>query len=253
MKILGVIPARYQSSRFPGKSLVIINGSSMIERVYHQAQKAVLLDEVIVATDDRRIFDHVQAFGGKAMMTSADHESGTDRCAEVARQMEEFEIVINIQGDEPFILPTQIDLLVKHLKFEANLDISTLAKKISDEEELFNPNVVKVVFDLNGKALYFSRHPIPYLKNADRKDWLLQGEHYKHIGMYGFKSSILKQLSTLKAGRYYRMESLEQLKWLENGYSIRVEMTDQETLGIDTPEDLDRALDYMRDREKGVD
>ena len=151
-------------------------------------------------------------------------------------------IVINIQGDEPFILPDQIDLLIKHLKFEANLEISTLAKKIEDEDELFNTNVVKVVFNLFQKALYFSRHPIPFCKNEPRENWLSKGPFYKHIGMYGFRSDVLIRLSELEKGHYHRMESLEQLKWLENGFEIKVELTSRETLGIDTPEDLRKAI-----------
>ena len=242
MQVLGVIPARYDSSRFPGKPLVKIGAMSMIERVYRQACKAKLLDEVVVATDDQRILQHVSDFGGNAMMTSHEHESGTDRCAEVAQEYPGYEIVINIQGDEPFILPSQIDLLVKHLKFEANLDISTLARRIDNAEELFNPNVVKVVFDVNGRALYFSRHPIPFLKNRPEEEWLNAGVHYKHIGMYGFRRAVLLRLAGLTRGKYHRLESLEQLQWLENGYVIRVELTDQETLGVDTPEDLQHAI-----------
>ena len=225
----------------------MIGGMSMIERVYRQARKATLLDEVVVATDDQRIFRHVSDFGGKVVMTSRDHESGTDRCAEVAQQLPGYEVVINIQGDEPFILPAQIDLLVKHLKFEANLDISTLAKRIEVPQELFNPNVVKVVFDLGGKALYFSRHPIPFCKNRAEEDWPQEGVYYKHIGMYGFRRSVLLRLAELDTGIYFRLESLEQLQWLENGYSIQVELTDRETIGIDTPEDLERAIKMLDD------
>lgn len=247
MKILGVIPARYESIRFPGKPLAVIGGQSMIQRVYRQASKAGHLDKVIVGTDDERIFDHVRSFGGEVMMTDRAHESGTQRCAEVARKLPAFDIILNIQGDEPFIAPSQIDLLANILKKAEGKRIATLAKKIRHEEELLNPNVVKVVFNLHLVAMYFSRHPIPYINRTDRSDWLAKGLHYKHIGMYGFQSSTLQAIADLSSGHYFSTEGLEQLKWMENGYDIHVEMTEFETLGIDTPEDLERAIKMVKD------
>lgn len=225
----------------------MIGNKSMIERVYRQAQKANLIDEVIVATDDFRIFDHVKSFGGKAAMTKSDHQSGTDRCAEVAAVFSDFDYIINIQGDEPFISPDQINALATGLKKEPETKIATLAKKIGSEEELFNPNVVKVVFDLFGQAIYFSRHPIPYFRDQPQQDWLVKGQFFKHIGMYGFKRQTLLELSGLKEGRHFLMESLEQLKWIENGYQIRVWTTTLETIGIDTPDDLNKALNNLGD------
>lgn len=236
MKTLGIIPARYASSRFPGKALVNIAGKSMLQRVYEQALQAQLLDAVIIATDDERIFDHCNAFQGNVIMTSPDHQSGTDRCAEVARQIADYELIVNIQGDEPFIDPGQIDLAIGPLKKDGQ--ISTLAKKIESAEALFNPNVVKVVFDKNHRAMYFSRHPIPYVRGELQSDWLQEPRHFKHIGLYGFRRDTLLEISTLPLGVYERSESLEQLRWLEHGYPITINLTDRETIGIDTPEDL---------------
>lgn len=236
MKTLGIIPARYASSRFPGKALANIAGKSMLQRVYEQAQQAKLLDAVVVATDDERIFDHCNAFHGNVMMTSPDHQSGTDRCAEVARQVEDFELVVNIQGDEPFIQPEQIDLVVEPLKKDAQ--ISTLAKQIESSEALFNPNVVKVVFDNHHRAMYFSRHPVPYVRGELQTNWLKAPSHFKHIGLYGFRRDVLLAISELPIGFYEKCESLEQLRWLEQGYTITVALTDKETIGIDTPDDL---------------
>ena len=187
MKTLGIIPARFSSTRFPGKPLVEIKGKSMIRRVVEQTQKAKYIDEVIVATDDDRIYQHVQQFGGRVEMTSTSHTTGTDRCAEVARRHREFEIVINIQGDEPFINPDQIDQVIHPLLFEeAQAKISTLAKQITDEKELFNPNVVKVVFNQQMKAMYFSRHSIPFIRQLPKPEWISQSLFFKHIGLYGF-------------------------------------------------------------------
>ena len=239
MKVLGVIPARYASTRFPGKPLVDIHGKTMIQRVYEQAMKAKSLSKVIVATDDERIFNHVKFFKGEVMMTSDVHQSGTDRCAEVINQLssEAFDAVVNIQGDEPFIDPSQIDSVVEVLKKE-HFMIATLVKRIYTEGVIHNPNIVKAVFSSEGKALYFSRSPIPYLRNTPVDEWLSKGEFYKHIGLYAYKSSVLKEIALLPPSRLEQLESLEQLRWLENGYAIGIAETDLETIGIDTPEDL---------------
>ena len=239
MKVLGVIPARYASSRFPGKPLVDIQGKTMIQRVYEQAMKAKSLSKVIVATDDERIFNHVKSFKGEVMMTSDVHQSGTERCAEVINQLtsEAFDAVVNIQGDEPFINPSQIDSVVEVLKKEQFM-IATLVKRVHTEGVIHNPNIVKAVFSSEGKALYFSRSPIPYLRNTPTDEWLSKGEFYKHIGLYAYKSSVLKEIALLPPSRLEQLESLEQLRWLENGYAIGIAETDLETIGIDTPEDL---------------
>ncbi len=236
MKTLGIIPARYASTRFPGKPLVKIGDKTMLQCVYAQAMLASRIDHVIVATDDDRIFDHVKDFGGNVIMTDPNHQSGTDRCAEVARQIEDYELIVNIQGDEPFIDPVQIDLVVEPLQKE--VQIATLAKKIETKDALFNPNVVKVVFDKKHRAMYFSRNPIPYVRGVLESEWLKTADHYKHIGLYGFSRRTLLEISNLRPGNYEVWESLEQLRWLENGFDIHVSITDKETIGIDTPEDL---------------
>lgn len=236
--ILCVIPARYASTRFPGKPLVDIGGQSMIQRVYRQVEQATKIDRVVVATDDQRIFDHVQAFGGTVMMTSAKHPSGTDRCAEVARHFRSATHIVNMQGDEPFIQPAQIDLLVETLLGSNKYPIATLAKRIEDPELLFNPNTVKVVFSDNQGAIYFSRHPIPYLRNEDTADWIRKFTFYKHIGLYAYKRSALLRVARLYPTPLECAESLEQLRWLENHIGIAVGITEHETIGIDTPDDL---------------
>lgn len=239
MRILGIIPARYASSRFPGKPLVDIQGKSMIRRVYEQASQAGTVERVIVATDDQRIFEHVAGFGGEVLMTSEEHRSGTDRCAEVAARLPEFELVINIQGDEPFIQPEQIDRTVTPLINNPQAQIATLAKEIHESDKLFNPNIVKVVYSLDGKAMYFSRNPIPYVRDRAPEGWLAVGPFYKHIGLYAFRSEILQQVAQLSPSRLEQMEGLEQLRWLEHGFSIEVSLTELETIGIDRPEDLE--------------
>lgn len=238
MSVLGVIPARYASTRFPGKPLVEIAGKSMLQRVYEQVSKATKIDKVVVATDDKRIFDHVKFFGGEVLMTLASHQSGTDRCAEVANLYEAFQYVVNIQGDEPFIDPSQINQLAERLLKKADTEIATLAKRIDKVADLFDPNVVKVVFDKHQKALYFSRSTIPFLRQAPEDNWLKVGKFYKHIGLYGFKREVLLNISNLEQSHYEKLEALEQLRWLEEGYNIAIEITEIETLGIDSPEDL---------------
>jgi 3-deoxy-manno-octulosonate cytidylyltransferase (CMP-KDO synthetase) len=236
--ILGIIPARYASTRFPGKPLVIIDGKPMIQRVYEQALKSDL-DAIVVATDDVRIADAVSSFGGNVVMTSENHPSGTDRCAEALVNFEgDWKAVVNIQGDEPYIQPSQINAIASLLKNGA--PIATLVKKIDNTEELTNINSPKVVLSNTGDALYFSRQPIPYLKGIDISEWLKHGIYYKHIGIYGYQSEVLPELTQLKQGILEMSESLEQLRWLENGYSIMTAETTENTVAIDTPEDLSR-------------
>lgn len=238
MKVIGVIPARYASSRFPGKPLVDIQGKSMIARVYQRCQAAKTLDRVIVATDDERIYKHVKSFGGEVQMTSDEHRSGTDRCAEVATSIPDAELVVNIQGDEPFIDPGQIDQLIHLFAQNQQIDIATLAKKIDDQAALIDPNIVKVVFDKNEQALYFSRSTIPFVRNLVAGQWLRHHDFYKHIGIYAFKKEVLLACAKLAPGRLEQIESLEQLRWLEAGYNIQIGLTKLETVGIDTPDDL---------------
>lgn len=249
-KTICIIPARYASTRFPGKPLVNIAGKSMIRRVYEQAKQVPDLSAVYVATDDARIFEHVEAFGGQAIMTLDSHQSGTDRCAEVLAALKDDGIgfVINIQGDEPFISPNQIQQLIDIIKGETTEDIlqnpplATLAKLITTEQDLFNDNVVKVVFDDKLSALYFSRNPIPFVRGKKREDWLSGHLFFKHIGLYAYRADVLLAIAKLKMGRLEKAESLEQLRWLENGYAIQCGITEEETIGIDTPEDLERLI-----------
>ena len=240
--IVGIIPSRYASTRFPAKPLVGIAGKTMIQRVYEQASKSAKLSEVIVATDDQRIFDHVKAFGGNVMMTSTSHQTGTDRCAEVLFKMTDVDVVINIQGDEPFIHPEQIDQLAALFEQEET-EIATLVKQIEVSEDLLSNTVVKVVKSKLGKAIYFSRHPIPYLKGIEQKDWLKSAPYFKHIGMYGYRSDTLKSIAQLEQTPLEKAESLEQLRWIENGFSIQLAETEHESNSVDTPEDLDRLLE----------
>ena len=236
--ILAVIPARWASTRFPGKPLAMIAGKSMIQRVFEQVAQSTRVDRVVVATDDNAIFDHVLSFGGQALMTNPDHPSGTDRCAEVASHFPDASIILNVQGDEPFILPQQIDLLASTLINAPNATIATLVKRLSDPSLLFNPNTVKAVFSEKAGAIYFSRHPIPFIRGTQPEKWLEKHVFYKHIGLYGFKRATLLEIASLPPTPLEQAESLEQLRWLENGYAIAVGVTDWETLGIDTPEDL---------------
>lgn len=252
MKILGIIPARYESTRFPGKPLVDIDGKTMIQRVYEQCKKAKSLTEVIVATDDERILNHVVGFGGKAIMTSSAHQSGTERCGEVLELMEDdeqfFDVVVNIQGDEPFINPKQIDRVCSVFKDDDLAEVSTLVKKIEDQDELFNENVVKVVLvdkeeDSESRdALYFSRQPIPFQRGVDKKDWLNNQDYYKHIGIYAFKVEEFYEILELEESPLERAEKLEQLRWIANHFTIQTLETDEDSKGIDTPEDLLRIV-----------
>lgn len=246
MSALGIIPARYASTRFPGKPLADIGGMSLIERVYRQAVQAPALRDVVVATDDARIFDHVHQFGGQAFMTRADHASGTDRCAEVASYFQEYDYVVNIQGDEPFIAPEQIQAAVQPLLFQSDARIATLAKAIEHREDIFNANVVKVVINKHGQAMYFSRSPIPHLRGLPPEAWPGQVTFYKHIGLYAFHRAALLEVTQLPPGYYEQAEALEQLRWLAAGYAIAVTITAQETLGVDTPEDLMKARQFLK-------
>lgn len=244
MNFIGIIPARYQSTRFPGKPLAMIKDKPMIQWVYENAAKT--LDLVCVATDDDRIFDAVISFGGKAVKTLSSHQSGTDRCAEAARILAEnhqFDVVINIQGDEPFIQSEQIALLKGC--FRDDIQIATLVKRIGTEEELFNPNRPKVVIDRQGNALYFSRSTIPYIRGSEEGEWIKKNNFWAHIGMYAFRADVLQQITLLEQGTFELAESLEQLRWLENGYKIRTAETHSQSIGIDTPEDLHAALNLF--------
>jgi len=237
--VLAVIPARWASTRFPGKPLANIAGKSMIQRVLEQVNQSQRVNRVVVATDDARILRHVHALGAEAMMTNPDHPSGTDRCAEVARHFPEAQIVLNVQGDEPFILPQQIDLLADTLLGSSFASIATLAKKIDRADFLSNPNIVKVVFSPNAGAIYFSRHPIPFVRGAAPENWLEKQDFHKHIGLYGFRREALMEIADLSPTPLELSESLEQLRWLEHGFRIAVGITEWETLGVDTPEDLE--------------
>ena len=246
MNFIGIIPARYESTRFPGKPLALINNKPMIQWVYENVSKA--LEHVWVATDDDRIFNAVQEFGGNAIKTLSSHQSGTDRCAEAARKLADnikFDVVINVQGDEPFIQPEQIELLKSC--FENDTDIATLIKKIETEEELFNPNRPKVVIDTQQNALYFSRSPIPFVRGEEEKSWHLKNNFWAHIGMYAYKTEVLQKITKLKPSALELTESLEQLRWLENGFQIKTAETAHQSIGIDTPEDLENALQLLRD------
>ncbi len=239
---IGIIPARYASSRFPGKPLAKIGSMTMIERVYRQASKE--LDDVLVATDDNRIADAVKAFGGNVVMTSQEHRSGTDRCYEAYRNCgSNATVVINIQGDEPFINPKQISSLKQCFEDEST-DIATLARPYDSSngfEGLFDPNVVKVVRNQNDMAIYFSRAIIPYIRNHQWQEWLNRFQFLTHVGMYGYRSTTLAEITKLPQSPLELAESLEQLRWIDNGYRIKVGLTDCPTIGIDTPADLEEA------------
>jgi 3-deoxy-manno-octulosonate cytidylyltransferase (CMP-KDO synthetase) len=240
VRILGIIPARYASTRFPAKALVDIGGKSMIRRVYEQSLKAKQLDQLIVATDDERILDHVLGFGGNAVMTSTDHHSGTDRCYEAySKSGGSFEYVINIQGDEPFISPEPIEQLAEVLDGETEL--ATLVKVIDSEEILFNPNVPKALLNKRSEVMYFSRQTIPYLRNAEPQEWLQSHIYYKHIGIYAYRTDVLAKITQLPVSSLEKAEALEQLRWLENGFAIKAVITSDDSHGVDTPADLDRV------------
>lgn len=240
MKVVGIIPARYNSTRFPGKPLAMIKGKTMIQRVCEQAWKSKL-DAVVVATDDIRIADEVLKFGGKYVMTDPRHQSGTDRCCEAVQMLEEqYDAVINIQGDEPFIDPRHIDLLVDMISRD-DTQLASLVKRVEDAEDLFGSTKVKVVMDKTGNALYFSRNPIPFMQNVAHEKWLQKGRFYQHIGIYAYKTETLHQIAKMQPSALEQAESLEQLRWLENGLSIRMAVVAGESISIDTPDDLAKA------------
>ncbi len=249
-RFIGIIPARYASTRFPGKPLVDIAGKPMIQRVYEQVKKS--LQTVVVATDDERIFEAVQAFGGEVVMTSTEHRSGTDRCKEAYEnymqahpEQEAFDVIINIQGDEPFIQPSQIEAI----KGCFPTSIATLVKPYTQDdtlEDLLNPNTPKVIFnEQTRRAIYFSRSVIPYKRGVEQSDWLQTEQYYRHIGMYAYTVEALNEITQLPQSRLEKAESLEQLRWIENGYEIRVGISETYSMGIDTPEDLAQAIAYL--------
>lgn len=252
MKFIGIIPARYASTRFPGKPLAMLGDKTMIQRVYERAGMA--LDDVIVATDDDRIFDAVKGFGGKAVMTSASHRSGTDRCYEAfARSGSDADVVINIQGDEPFIDPRQIEAL-KSCFASPGVEIATLLRRFDPKrgyDALADPNTPKVVVDNNGDAIYFSRSVIPYVRGKETSQWPGATEYFTHVGLYGYRSETLSRLVALPQSSLELAESLEQLRWLQNGYKIRTAVTDCETIGIDTPADLEAAIELIKSQDRG--
>jgi len=247
--VLGLIPARFASTRLPGKPLVDLGGQSMIARVVARARQANLA-RVVVATDDERILRHVQDFGGEAVLTRPDHPSGTDRLWEAFQQLgtpagygpAEVHCIVNIQGDEPFVHPAQINALADLFTDEASApDIATLVKPVVSEEELFSPHLPKAVLSQQGHALYFSRHPLPYQRQRPPAEWLAHHRYLRHLGLYAYKPSVLEQLTQLPVSPLEAAESLEQLRWLEAGFRIRCAETELDAFGIDTPEDVARA------------
>lgn len=243
IRIAGIIPARYASTRFPGKPLALINGISMIQRVYNQASACAEINAVVVATDDQRIFGHVSSFGGRVVMTSEKHRSGTDRLGEaikiLADQGENFDIAVNIQGDEPYIQPDQISRVLRLFR-NPETEIATLIKQIDNPGDLFNPNVVKVLTDTKGRAMLFSRSPVPHFRGLPENEWINNYRYFKHIGIYAYRTTTLLKLVDLQQAPPEIAESLEQLRWMWNGYRIYTEITDFETTGIDTPDDLSK-------------
>ena len=244
MKFIGIIPARYASSRFPGKPLASLGGKIVIQRVYEQV--ATILEHVCVATDDERILNSVTAFGGQAVMTSPHHKSGTDRIAEAVEKIGgDYDVIINIQGDEPFIQSSQIKTLC-HCFDDPDTQIATLGKPFSTIDAVQNVNSPKIVLDNKGYAMYFSRAVIPFIRGVDQTGWLAQYPFLKHIGIYAYRVSVLTEITQLPQSSLELAESLEQLRWLQNGYKIKVGLTEVETIGIDTPADLQRAEDFLR-------
>lgn len=242
--ILGIIPARYASSRFPGKPLTDILGKSMIQRVYEQAKKSKSLADVVVATDDERIYAHVEAFGGKAVYTSPEHPSGTDRCFEAfTKSGGQYEYIINIQGDEPFIDPSQIDLLAAVC--DGRTELATLMIPVDSHEVLFDMGEVKITLNTRQEALYFSRMVIPFIKGVDQKDWHRHHAYYRHVGMYAYRHDVLDQVTKLTPSPLEKAESLEQLRWLENGFKVKCAVTHFDSHCIDTPEDIDKVIRLM--------
>ena len=240
---MAIIPARYASTRFPGKPLAVLGGKTVIQRVYELVSS--VLSEVYVATDDERIYQCVESFGGRAVMTRTDHKSGTDRIQEAVEKIgTDADVIINVQGDEPFIQPSQVETLM-HLFDASETQIGTLGKPFESLEAVENPNSPKIVTDVRGFALYFSRSIIPFIRGVERADWFGQYPFLKHLGIYAYRRNVLAEVTQLPQSSLEKAESLEQLRWLQNGYRIRVGLTDVETIGIDTPEDLHRAEQFL--------
>jgi 3-deoxy-manno-octulosonate cytidylyltransferase (CMP-KDO synthetase) len=248
MRVLAIIPARYASTRFPGKPLALLGGKPVIEWVWERVSSVSGLDEAVVATDDNRIAQAVEAFGGRVVMTGSHHRSGTDRCGEVLQRMKEqgnvFDIAINVQGDEPFVQASQLQALMQ-LFDDSETQIGTLGKPFENMEAVDNPNSPKIVCDRRGFALYFSRSVIPHVRGKERAEWIQHFPYLKHLGLYAYRREVLREVTQLPQTPLELAESLEQLRWLENGYRIRVGLTDVETVGIDTPEDLQRAEQFL--------
>lgn len=250
MKFLAVIPARYASTRFPGKPLAILGGKPVIQRVYEQVKNVI--SDVWVATDEKRIYDMVESFGGKAIMTRTDHKSGTDRIEEAVTKISgEYDVIVNIQGDEPFIQKSQIET-VCHCFDDANTQIATLGKPFTPDQEISNienTNSPKIVMDNNNYAMYFSRSIIPFLRGIDKEKWICSFPYLKHIGLYAYRRNVLTEITKLPQSSLEKAESLEQLRWLQNGYKIKVGLTNVETVGIDTPADLKKAEEYLKNKQ----
>jgi 3-deoxy-manno-octulosonate cytidylyltransferase (CMP-KDO synthetase) len=253
MKFIGIIPARYESSRFPGKPLCIIEGKTMIQRVYEQCLKTSVLSALAVATDDQRIFDHVKSFGGNVLMTDKNHSCGTDRCSEAfhlllkENNFSPEDVVINIQGDEPLIDPKQIEIVCSLFK-KKEVKIGTLVRKFDDESDLFCNTVQKVVLDKSNRVLYFSRTPIPYFRGADPKDWIKKHVYYMHIGIYAYVASVLDEIVKLPQSSLEKAEALEQLRWLENAYSVYAGHTDIPSHAVDVPSDVDKIIHFLKQK-----
>ncbi len=244
--IVGIIPARYASTRFPGKPLIDIAGKSMVQRVYEQADRSKHLDKLVVATDDERILTHVQSFGGNAVMTAADHVSGTDRCYEaLLRSGLQPDFVVNVQGDEPFLATEQIDELAQALLREPDTELATQMIAVKNAQELFDTGEVKIVLNSRSEALYFSRTPIPFLKGIPQEQWPSNHTYYRHVGLYAYRTDILAKITALPESALEKAESLEQLRWLENGFRIRCILTAYESHCVDTPEDVERVMRMM--------
>ena len=241
MSIIGIIPARYASTRFPGKPLVQINGKSMLQRVVEQTKKSGLLTEIVVATDDKRIVDHCHEIGAKVIMTNTAHQSGTDRCYEAYKLSgSKANYIINIQGDEPFLHPDQINTLANAC--DGNAELITQMIKCDSYDVLFDTGEVKIVLNTNNEALYFSRSVIPFIKNEDSKNWHLKHDFYRHVGMYAYRTDILEKIAALPVSNLEKAESLEQLRWLQNGFKIKCVITEHDSHCVDTPEDIEKVL-----------
>lgn len=244
MKFIGIIPARYASTRFPGKPLALLGGKPVIQHVYEKV--AAVLEAAYVATDDERIYDVVTSFGGQVVMTRTDHKSGTDRIEEAIEKIGgEWDVVVNVQGDEPFVAKSQLDTIC-HCFDDPTTQIATLGKPFESMEAVQNPNSPKIVVDNMGFAMYFSRSVIPYVRGKEKSSWLTHYPFLKHLGIYAYRKDVLRQITQLPQSSLEIAESLEQLRWLQNGFKIKVGTTDVETVGIDTPQDLERAEEFLK-------